>query len=239
MFLIIFTVIIIFICLGASYELSSFESWTALGPLLLFLGLLTVINAPFDWASLGVTRALLRRGIALGGWWPYGLALADAVLAVAIIALLSAAMVVGVQAFDHAAMQGGGAPVLPLLPLFDGIAADPAAPEYWWVYMLLLSTMIPSLINLAIGGASLLRGIPGVPALLLAQMKPGEAVPGFERSWMALMLTGQWVIGIALGIAAQGVLVWVILFGVLPGVGFTLLGFARDVAALDLPSRLF
>jgi hypothetical protein len=28
-------------------------------PLLLFLGLLTLLNAPFDWASLGLTRELL------------------------------------------------------------------------------------------------------------------------------------------------------------------------------------
>ena len=42
------------------------------------VGLLTLLNAPFDWASLGLTRALLRRGLELGGWWPYLLALVDA-----------------------------------------------------------------------------------------------------------------------------------------------------------------
>jgi hypothetical protein len=31
--------------------------------------------------SLGLTRALLRRGLELGGWWPYLLALVDAALA--------------------------------------------------------------------------------------------------------------------------------------------------------------
>ena len=46
--------------------------------------------------------------------------------------------------------------------LFDGIATHPTAPEYWWIYALLLSTMIPSLINLVIGGASLSRGVPGL-----------------------------------------------------------------------------
>jgi hypothetical protein len=35
--------------------------------------------------------------------------------------------------------------------LFDGIAAHLSAPEYWWLYALLLSTMIPSLVNLIIG----------------------------------------------------------------------------------------
>jgi hypothetical protein len=39
--------------------------------------------------------------------------------------------------------------VLPLDKLFDGIAAKPSAPEYWWVYALLLSTT--TVIGAAIG----------------------------------------------------------------------------------------
>jgi hypothetical protein len=35
-------------------------SWEANSSLVLILGLLTLLNAPFDWASLGLTRALLR-----------------------------------------------------------------------------------------------------------------------------------------------------------------------------------
>jgi hypothetical protein len=64
-------------------------------------------------------------------------------------------MVIGVQMFDRLAEHSGdvAARVLPLDKLFDGIAAQPSAPEYWWAYALLLSTMIPSLLNLMIGGA--------------------------------------------------------------------------------------
>jgi hypothetical protein len=109
--------------------------------LLLFVGLLTLLNAPFDWASLGLTRALLRRGLELGGWWPYFLALVDAALAVVIIAALAFVMVIGVQTFDELAVHGGGKPVLPLDTLFDGIAKNPAAAEYWWAYAFLLSSM--------------------------------------------------------------------------------------------------
>jgi hypothetical protein len=56
----------------AAEWLSPLAVWQMLGPLLLFLGLLTLLNAPFDWVSVGLTRALLRRGPELGGWWPYG-----------------------------------------------------------------------------------------------------------------------------------------------------------------------
>jgi hypothetical protein len=134
-------------CLGAAHLLSPLNTWIrAVGPMLLFIGLLTLLNAPFDWASLGLTRALLRRGLELGGWWPYALAIVDAALAAVIIAVLAMVMVVGVQAFDGLAVHGGSKPVLPLDVLFNGIAAHPTAPEYWWLYALLLSTMIPSLV---------------------------------------------------------------------------------------------
>jgi hypothetical protein len=72
--------------LGAARLLSPLTTWEQTGPQFLFLGLLTLLNAPFDWASLGLTRALLRRGLELRGWWPYALALADAALAAIIIA---------------------------------------------------------------------------------------------------------------------------------------------------------
>ena len=52
-------------CLVAALFLAPLETWKVAGPLLFFLVLLTLLNAPFDWASLGLTRALLRRGLEL------------------------------------------------------------------------------------------------------------------------------------------------------------------------------
>jgi hypothetical protein len=46
-------------CFAATAFLSHTPSWLNVGPLLLFLVLLTLLNAPFDWASLGLTRALI------------------------------------------------------------------------------------------------------------------------------------------------------------------------------------
>ncbi len=235
-FLLLFLSAMILACLGFAAVLSSLKFGVEVGPLLLFLGLLTLLNAPFDWASLGLTRALLRRGLELGGWWPYLLALVDAALAGVIIALLALTMVIGVQAFDAA--YGGGKPVLPLGDLFDGIATNPAAPKYWWAYALLLSSMIPSLINLVIGGLALTRGLPGLPYLLLKFMPDGTAVPGFDRAWMALVLTAQWFVGAFLGIVAQGLFAVGIIHYVIPLFGHDLLEIARAVAAFDLPARV-
>jgi hypothetical protein len=235
----VFIVAMVLGCLIAAELLSSMSDWIYSGPYLLFLGLLTLLNAPFDWASLGLTRALLRRGLELGGWWPYFLALVDALAAAFIIALLAITMVIAVQTFDHLAEHSGGADarVLPLHELFAGIATQPSAPEYWWVYALLLSTMIPSLLNLMIGGTSLLRGIPRLPALLLQFMPEGRAVATYNRTWLALVLTVQVFGGALLGIAAQGVLAIGVIFYVLPWMGLELLDTARAVAEFDLPMR--
>jgi len=233
-------------------------SWTIPAPLvdsvLLFFSLLTAINAPFDWAALGLTRALLRRGLELGGWYPYALALVDAVAAAVVIALLTIVSVLALQAFDDvAAYSEGGADRhvslealdlngealgLPLRPLFDGIAANPGAPEYWSAYAMLFSTMIPSLLNLMIGGASLPRGVPWLTAALLRAMPEHRAPSVFNRAWIAGVLTAQVFLGGLLGIAAQGVLVYVVIGLLLPAFGLDLLGLARAVAAPDLPGML-
>jgi hypothetical protein len=225
-------------CLGFAAVLSPLKTWNDVGPLLLFLGLLTLLNAPFDWASLGLTRALLRRGLELGGWWPYFLALVDAALAGIIIAALALVMVIGVQAFDELAVHGGGKPVLPLDTLFDGIAKNPAAPEYWWAYALLLSSMIPSLINLAIGGMAFTRGIPWLARLILNWIPEGKAVPEYKRQPAAIGLTVQMFAGAGLGIAARGLLAWGLIFHVMPWIGLDLLDMARAVATFDLPMRV-
>jgi hypothetical protein len=229
---------LIFVCFGAASWLSSLEIWQILGPLLLFLGFLTLLNAPFDWASLGLTRALLRRGLELGKWWPYWLGIVDAALAAVIVAVLAIAMVIGVQAFDGFTVHGGGAPVLPLGGLFDGIATHPTAPEYWWLYALLLATMIPSLFNLVIGGTSLLRGIPVLSSLLLRSIPEGEAIPIGDRFGLSLVLTGQLAIGGLLGVVVQALLVFGIIGHLLPLLGLGLLDMARDVAAFNLPARV-
>jgi hypothetical protein len=69
-------------------------------------------------------------------------------------------------------------------------------------------------------------------------MPAGKAVPGFDRAWMALVLTGQIFVGSFLGIAAQAFLAWGLIFHVMPWIGLDLLDMARAVAAFDLPTRV-
>jgi hypothetical protein len=215
---------------GAAF-LSHFDTWQAFGPLLLFLGLLTLINAPFDWLSLGLTRALMRRGLEREKWWPYLYAVIDALLASAIIAVLAMTMVAGVQLFDDLAVYDGGDRLLPPMRKFlEAIKADPEKPEYWWVYATLFSTMLPSLINLFIAGVSLARGMPGVSPWLLGKVREGEAVPVYDRLLVAIVLALQGVAGLVIALVAQGFLFWVIIWQGMPRLGIGVLDLAHLVA---------
>ncbi|HUZ92198.1 MAG TPA: hypothetical protein VMU78_09900, partial [Methylocella sp.] len=132
----------------------------------------------------------------------------------------------------------GGSPILPLDALFDGISKNPGKPEYWWIYALLLATMIPSVIGLMIGGASLISGMPGLPSLLLRFMPEGEAVPAFDRTWLAITLTLQTFSGAILGVAAEVFLAIGLAVYVMPSAGLGLLDQARAITAFDLPAQV-
>src|SRR5262245_4203588 len=100
-FLFLFIPAAIVACLAAVNILVPLSTWPYTGALLLFQGLLTLINAPFNWASIGLTRALLRRGLELKGWWPYFLAFLNVLFATAIVAMLALAMVIAIQSFEE------------------------------------------------------------------------------------------------------------------------------------------
>jgi hypothetical protein len=106
----------------------------------------------------------------------------------------------------------------------------PTAPEYWRAYALLFSITIPSVINLVIGGASLMCGEPGVPSLLLKFMLANRAVPAFDRTWIATFLPLQLVGGAILGIVVQFALVYAVFCYVTPWPGLERLDIARAVA---------
>jgi hypothetical protein len=99
--------------------------------------------------------------------------------------------------------------------------------------------MIPSLINLAIGGMAFTRGVPGVSRLLLRWIPEGREVPDYRRPLAALALTGQMFAGAVLGIVAQTLLAWGLVFHVMPAIGLDLLWLCEQLANFNLPSQLY
>ena len=104
---------------------------------------------------------------------------------------------------------------------------------------LFLSTMIPCLVNLVIGGTSLVRGLPGravpTPAVHPRTWWRPQMEPALDRhcpdgSGRRRRGPGH--------CAAQVFLVWVIIGYVMPFFGLELFDMSRDVAASNLPPRV-
>jgi hypothetical protein len=81
--------------------------------------------------------------------------------------------------------------------------------------------------------------VPGLPFVLLGFMPTATAVPAFDRAWIALVLTFQVIGGVILGLAAEALVAVLAIGHLMPWVGLELLGIARDVAACNLPMRLW
>ena len=99
--------------------------------------------------------------------------------------------------------------------------------------------MIPSVLNLAIGGVAFVRGVPGLRSLVLGFLPAGKTVPPFERAWIALVLTVQTFVGAGLGVAAQALLAIGIIGYVMPWLGLHILDVTRDIADFNLPERVW
>lgn len=112
--------------------------------LYLFLGFLPLVNAIFDFASLGLTRYCLRRSLRPGFLVSLKWSLIDALAACALFTGLVLAAILIV----HLVRDGNGDPLTNLNVIFKGIAEAPNA--YWWLYLTFFSTLIPTLLHLGI-----------------------------------------------------------------------------------------
>ena len=123
--------------------------------LLILLVLVPLVNMPFDWASVGLTRLLLRIGCEPGRWSPLWLGLLDLLIGALLIIPLALSLIVALQAADHLIVSAGGKPIVAVLATIRGIAAHWQDSANWWVYVTLFSTLIPSILNGIIGAFSL------------------------------------------------------------------------------------
>jgi hypothetical protein len=100
--------------------------------------------------------------------------------------------------------------------------------------------MIPSLFNLMVGGASLLRGWPQLTRSLAQRLRldennsPVGKLSDPEVTKIAIRLSFQWVFGACLGMAVYGLMVWAIWDYVIPGLA-RLLALAQAIEALSMP----
>lgn len=131
--------------------------------ILIFLGLLPLVNSPFDWVSLGVTRSLLYsivdrvHGGVVAVFW----SLFDIVIALLLLLGIISASTVVISVANYLFQQGGHyGPIVDLNVIFSDLRHNPYDSRYVWLYLIFLSTLIPTLVHLILAAWAVVMWIP-------------------------------------------------------------------------------
>ena len=109
---------------------------------MLTMGVLPLVNAVFDFASVGLTRYLLRLGLEQKrAAWP---AVLDGLDGIAIFFALGCTLI----AFVTFVVPADGVPLVELKQLFADMRRAPG--DYIWLMVTLFSTLIPTLLHLSV-----------------------------------------------------------------------------------------
>lgn len=208
------------------------ESW--LGLLILCI-LLPAINAVFDIGSLVLTRALVAKGQARGGWWPLLFGALDVIGATLLLLGTLVACILGIHGFNLLAQSQTGQMVLDMRNLLDRLTLPgPPDPSVWWIYVTVFTTFIPSLVNLSLGALSVLRGLPGLSRWTATHLVPEDPC----RITHISRLNASLVLGAQFWVATFGALLAGLLMITLVLTGLDALGFGLKSVADGLLKQL-
>jgi hypothetical protein len=200
--LLLFTISIFILIVILSRLVSGYPRSSNGLPWLYFLPLLTIVNAPFDWLSLGMTRGLLRRGLERGGIEPLLLGLLDLIISMIIMAMLAVAVLWATEIFNHAVISGGGEAIVdPARQL--ALLANPATRgdyEHWWLYAMLFSTQLPAIANITFGTFCLLRGLPIVNRWIAGLLPASGGIGLWQRLSVATATAAQFGLAVTMGL---------------------------------------
>lgn len=158
--------------------------------LVIFLAVLPLINGVFDWLSLGVTLTLVRLGHRRG-IWAVLFGLIDVLVAAGLFLASGATMIAAIHGMNLAAGVA-------FVPLGAMLAEMGDVATYWWVYAMLFSTALPTLLHLFLAALSVTT--PRLPERLRAGLLRLVAAARTEIWAMAaapLALTAVAVVGLA------------------------------------------
>jgi hypothetical protein len=167
--------------------------------LFLFLAVLPLTNALFDALSYGVTLVLTQLGLRGRAFL---CAITDVAAALLLFLLLGAALVVIVAGMH----QGAGVAFVDL----GGLLAQAGDwRTYWWLYAMLFSTAVPTLIHLAIASFSLQALMPlsarNWICKEIREARDGDTVSGLIAT---LSLGSLWFLSLALPLALLSGVIW-------------------------------
>jgi len=152
--------------------------------LLFFLLILPLINTPFDWLSLGVTRGLLHAIVSEHHSTLTTLLWAALDIILALILLFS---LTSIGIFTLALGNTiSGKELFEINMVLDRIKSDPSNQDNWWIYAMLLTTLIPTFFHFLIACTSIVL-LPSKDWL----SKRAEELPSchFSRFWAWIYLS--------------------------------------------------
>ena len=172
------------------------DSLETAGTLLLFLALFPLINAVWDFLSLGLTRWCLRQSAVrlrvLGlpaEFRPLLFNLIDLAGALVSLAGLILSLLFAVSALNALAPE----PVLPLTRLMIDLRPGPGGPDMTWAYLMVFSTLLPTAAHLVLFLTSLVMRFPGrrLCRALAALPETADASGQIDTaaSWIAAWVT--------------------------------------------------
>ena len=172
--------------------------WDAAQPgrnsIFLFFGILPLLNAVFDYVSYAITLTLIGCGLR-AGWAAALIGAVDLILALGLFTAAGTALVLVVARANALA----GVPLYPLAPLFAGVRQDPGA--YLWLYLMLFSTIVPTLLHFAIASFALTGIVPQRWRLgLVGWIDDPNPVPA---SAAPLVIGAIWTLSLTLPFAAM------------------------------------
>ena len=115
---------------------------------------------------------------------------------------------------------------------------NPADFENWWIWLMLFSTAIPSVVNLAIASFAFLRGVPFVTKWMLSRMPENAAMRPRDQMRVAAALAGQVAIGLLLTASLLYLLFDDVVPLALPWLGAIIRGFSEQIAAYNAPAHV-
>ena len=163
------------------------DTWPKVSYLMLFLGVFPSINALADFASIGLTRYLLRKGLTGLTWLQ---SLIDLLGGLVIFGCLGA----GLITYVHFVRTVDGRALLDLPGMFAGLEQNKG--DYWWLAFMLISTLIPTALHLMVGVGTVLVQYPAPlrrwVAAKLESGGNGMDTDGWQGSWaVCAMITAS------------------------------------------------
>ncbi|QHQ34118.1 hypothetical protein [Algicella marina] len=168
--------------------------------LFLFLGVLPILNGLFDTLSYAATLALTQRGLR-AGWGAVLYGLADFAVAALLFLALGATLVVVIAGMNVLS----GVVLLDLVQVIGGLTDWR---QYWWLYAMVFSTLLPTCVHFLIAALSLSAIVSQDKRLVIWGWIGRREADNLAAIGGALALGLLWFLAVALPVAAIGLLIW-------------------------------